>query len=59
MIEFIPSEVTKLEDEYDALALIPDHRWGQAESALLADVVSRLSAAYEVAGTDEMDRIVL
>lgn len=53
------AEIVRLEDEYDALALIPDHRWGHEQSQQLQAVVSRLSELYEVADVPELDRIVL
>lgn len=53
------AEITRLEDEYDALALVPDHRWGRQESDLLTSIVSRLSDLYEIADVPEFERIVL
>ena len=52
-------EVEMLEEAYDAMRSIPDHRWGQEQNEESAQIAAALRVAYDKAGTDEMDRIAL
>jgi len=51
--------IATLEDEYDVFTAIPDHKWGRDESRAFDAWAERMRAAYDEAGTDEDDRIVL